>query len=270
MMRRSRAGAWASALVRGGALLAGLICLGTTGALEASRALSAHRYDGLAAMHEGNPSGEASSDRQPTAAYAAWLTVEGTPIDLPVAAISDGMPADFYLSHDLWGNRSALGCPYLDERCTENGEHILVYGHRIGWTDEVFTPLADCYHQQRFDALGQARWESADGAVTVYHPLCALRASASFAPIQRFGFNDLDDLRSWLNGIATQADARAANWEECLARAERVLTLVTCSEANGHSATRTLVVFVASTPANTRREAGLPLWETGLEHPDGR
>lgn len=269
MMRRSRAGAWASALVRGGALFVGLICLGTTGALEASRALSAHRYDGLAAMHEEEPS-EKPGAGQPAAAYVAWLTVEGTPIDLPVAAVSDGMPADFYLSHDLWGNRSELGCPYLNDRCGEKGRHILVYGHRIGWTDEVLTPLADCYHQQRFDALGQARWESADGEVTVFHPLCALCVPASFAPIQRFGFDDLDDLRSWLGSIAARADARAANWEERLARTERVLTLVTCSEANGHSATRTLVVFVADTPANTRREAGLPLWETGLEHPDGR
>lgn len=269
MRRRNRAGAWASALVRGGALLVGLICLGTTGALEASRALSAHRYDELATMHEEKPS-EMPGTGQPAAAYAAWLTVEGTPIDLPVAAVSDGMPADFYLSHDLWGNRSVLGCPYLDERCTETGRHILVYGHRSGWTDEVFTPLADCYHQQRFDALGEARWESADGAVTAFRPLCALCVPASFAPIQRFGFTDTDGLRSWLKDIAAQADARTADWEKRVAQTERVLTLVTCSEANGHSATRTLVVFVASTPANTRREAGLPLWETGLEHPDGR
>ena len=269
MRRRNRAGAWASALVRGGALLVGLICLGTTGALEASRALSAHRYDGLAAMHEEKPS-EMPGTGQPAAAYAAWLTVEGTRINLPVAAVAEGMPADFYLSHDLWGNRSALGCPYLDERCSKDGMHLLVYGHRIGWTDEVFTSLADCYRQQRFDALGQARWESSDGEVTVYHPLYALCVPASFAPIQRFGFTDTDGLRSWLKDIAAQADARTADWEKRVAQTERVLTLVTCSEANGHSATRTLVVFVASTPANTRREAGLPLWETGLEHPDGR
>ena len=141
MMGRNGAGARASALARGGALLVGLICLGTTGALEASRALSAHRYDGLAARHEEESSG-ALNDEQPAVSYAAWLTVEGTPIDLPVSAVVDGMPSDFYLSHDLWGNRSALGCPYLDERCSEDGMHILVYGHRIGWTDEVFTPLA--------------------------------------------------------------------------------------------------------------------------------
>ena len=269
MMGRNGAGARASALARGGALLVGLICLGTTGALEASRALSAHRYDGLAAKHEEVSSG-ALNDEQPTVSYAAWLTVEGTPIDLPVAVVADGMPADFYLSHDLWGNRSALGCPYLDERCSEDGMHILVYGHRIGWTDEVFTPLADCYHQQRFDALGQARWESSDGAATVFHPLCALRVSASFAAIQRFSFDDLDDLRSWLNGIAAQADARVSDWEERIARTGRVLTLVTCSEANGHSATRTLVIFVANTPASTRQATALPFWETGLEHPDCR
>ena len=86
---------------------------------------------------------------------AAWLRVEGTAIDLPVVNTRKGDPADFYLSHDFDRNPSFAGCPYLDARGTAEGAHALVYGHHMGFTGQIFSPIFATYRQAEFDKIGE-------------------------------------------------------------------------------------------------------------------
>lgn len=87
---------------------------------------------------------------------AAWLRVEGTPIDLPVVNTRKGDPADFYLDHDFDRNPSFAGCPYLDARGTTDGPHALVYGHHMGFTGQIFSPIFATYWIFRQSASGEA------------------------------------------------------------------------------------------------------------------
>ena len=64
---------------------------------------------------------------------AAWVSVEGTPVDFPVVSPREGDPKGFYLSHDFDRNWSFSGCPYLDPRCGADGRHALVYGHHLNF-----------------------------------------------------------------------------------------------------------------------------------------
>ena len=248
MRRRGRAGAAASALARGGALLLALLCIGIAGASVARDDLVVRADAALASARSKDDHASTAGDRA-AAPCAAWLSVDGTPIDLPVATLEAGTPADYYLTHDLWGAPSSLGCPFIDARCAVDGVHVLVFGHRIGWGDAMFTPLWNRYEQHAFDELGTARWEAPSGEAIAFQPLCALRVPARYAAIQRFTFADTVELRSWLGGITSEATARAADWRERIAGASRALTLATCSEANGHSETRTLVIFVSGEAA---------------------
>ena len=79
-------------------------------------------------------------------------------------------------------------------------------------------------------------------------PLCALSVPERFAEIQVFDLAGTD-VASFANKICEQASARIADWRSLADRARRILTLITCTEANGHSSTRTIVLFASASEA---------------------
>ena len=176
----------------------------------------------------------------------AWLTVEGTSIDLPVVQPGEGTDADFYLDHDFWGGCSATGCPYLDARADADGTHLLVYGHHIGWTRQMFSELFQAYEQDEFDQVGTAAWSTPDGNVTAFTPIFAMSVDKGYEAVQTFSFEDDDELHAWLLALGEDATARAEDWEGLCMDADRVLTLVTCSNVVGGQRERTLIVFAAT------------------------
>lgn len=175
----------------------------------------------------------------------AWLTVEGTAIDYPVAQPGEGKEPDWYLRHDFWGNRSSAGCLYLDRRCDAEGSHMLVFGHHMGLTGKMFSPIFDAYKQAKFNTIGDAIWNTPESGATRFKPLLAMSVDKTYAPIQSFEFADSGEFCSWLETLASDASALADNWEELAASSKRALTLVTCSSSWSGQRARTLLVFVA-------------------------
>ncbi len=173
-----------------------------------------------------------------------WIRVSGTSIDLPVALPPQDKPRDWYLHHDAWRRYSDLGCPYLDVRCEEQGEHLLIFGHRLGRSNHMFTEMADAHEQPVFDALGSAIWYSRWG-IAVFEPMLSLAVDKDDALIQRFAFDSPSDLKGWLSTLLERSSARAGSANEIALQARRVLTLVTCSETQRGGRRRTLAVFAA-------------------------
>ena len=250
--RFAGAGSRAPAPARLATLALALLCIGSAASSTANNDWSAHAYAQLALVRD--ESAPEDKSRVDDGLPAAWLRVEGAGIDLPVATLEDAMPDDYYLTHDLWGERNSLGCPFIDRRSRPNSRHIMVFGHRIGWTDQMFTPLWNSYEQHRFDELGGAVWEVPGAEEERFRPLCALRVDAYFAPIQRFSWDSDDAFRTWLTELVETASARSPEWEALIEDAERALTLITCAEANGRSATRTIVVFVAGEEGSAQED----------------
>ena len=172
---------------------------------------------------------------------AAWVRVEGTEIDLPVLAPADG-DMSFYLQHDLWGNWSIEGAPFLDHRSHPDGTHRLVYGHHL-FAGGQFSELQKAYEQEVFDSLGACRWVTPQGGECVALPFCALRVDAWFADIQSFEFGG-GQLETWLCGLAAHASATSRQQDELARGAHSVVTLVTCSSDFSGQPWRTLTVFV--------------------------
>lgn len=189
---------------------------------------------GLDALTEQNPD------------YVGWLTVEGTSISYPVVQPSEDEDADFYLTHDYWGALSGVGCPYLDQRASAEGAHLLVYGHHLSLSDQMFSPIYQAYLQEVFDGIGTATWTAPDGETTEFTPVFALSVDKSYAAIQTFSFSSKAELHAWLRTVAAGATAEREGWEELVQDADRVLTLVTCSSTMAGQRERTLLVFVAS------------------------
>lgn len=183
----------------------------------------------------------------------AWVSVQGTDINLPIVATRSEDDQDWYLTHDLWGRTSCSGTPFLDRRCDgANVRHVCAYAHHMTSTSGMFSQLQETYLQERFDRLGSLMWETPEGLVRA-EPLCALRVDASWQEIQRFDWgnagqdsrdqDDVADFRTWLEGIAAQADALSAQASQMLANAARCITLVTCSSDFAMQRWRTLALW---------------------------
>ena len=52
-------------------------------------------------------------------------------------------------------------------------------------------------------------------------------------------------MKAWLTELAREASACTENWQTAISGARRVLSLITCTEGNGHSMWRTIVIFVS-------------------------
>ncbi len=206
---------------------------------EASYAALARRMEVEASDTPGRA--ESPSSALPAGA-AAWLSVGSTSIDYPVAQASEGEPS-FYLTHDLWGEASDSGCPYLDWRCGPNGARVLVYAHRMGTTGRQFSPIANTWQQQEFDGIGELTWTTTEGNALL-QPLCALKVDKGYQRIQDFDAQGTSELRSWLRGLVGDSSAQAQDAEELINGAKRAITLVTCSSLQGGQRDRTLLVFV--------------------------
>ena len=176
----------------------------------------------------------------------AWLKVEGTGIDLPVAHPGRDKPRDWYLRHDAWGDFSELGCAYLDARCSESNRHLLVFGHRVDYGNLMFSDLAEAHRQDEFNRLGAASWRSTTKDLS-FAPLLALKVDKADEGIQRFDFDSKEAFRKWAEGLVDRASARTAGATEMAEKATRVLTLVTCSSRRRGGRERTVVVFATAT-----------------------
>lgn len=76
------------------------------------------------------------------ASVVAWVRVPGTTVDYPILQGRPESPG-FNLTHDVDGERSAWGAPYIDAGCAEGIESplVIVYGHHMS-DGTMFAPLA--------------------------------------------------------------------------------------------------------------------------------
>lgn len=110
-----------------------------------------------------------------------WIEVPGRDIDFPVLQGDDN---DYYLYHDIYGNRT-YGSVFADYRADRNGRHVIVYGHTlIG--GGMFTPLSRMHHQSNFNELGQVYYSTPELGTRAYTPVAAISVTPDYAGVQQF------------------------------------------------------------------------------------
>ena len=176
-------------------------------------------------------------------ACAAWVRVSGTSVDLPVAMASPDDP-EFYLSHDLWGSPTEMGCPFVDERCVSADSSLVVcYGHRTYLPSTMFGDLSLCWGQAWFDQVGEMVWETPGLGATELVPLCALRTESTWGQ-EALERGAAERMGAWLSCALAEASASSPDARALAEGATRCVTLVTCSETVPGMPWRTLVLFV--------------------------
>lgn len=60
-----------------------------------------------------------------------WIKIEDTKIDYPVMHTPKPKDINFYIHKDIDKNESTRGCIYLDGRCGEDTENLIIYGHNM-------------------------------------------------------------------------------------------------------------------------------------------
>ena len=178
---------------------------------------------------------------------SAVLSIEGTGIEEPVVQATETEGNSFYLKHDIDGLPSTAGAVFADYRCTQPSRHLLLYGHSFAYGSEKLTELKKAWKAERFPTIGAATI-SIDGSADLYHPVAAMRVDAGYTEIQRFRFSDTAELRTWLQALVASADIRAEKSADEIARAQRVLTIVTCSDMKPNQPGRTVIVFASASP----------------------
>lgn len=58
-----------------------------------------------------------------------WLSIPDTAVDYPVMHTPDSPQK--YLRRNFYGEYSASGVPFLDSRCSLDGDNLIVYGHNM-------------------------------------------------------------------------------------------------------------------------------------------
>ena len=149
----------------------------------------------------------------------------------------------WYLSHDLWGDWSLSGTPFIDHRSSADGAHRLAYGHHL-YDGGQFSDLQRAYQPEVFATLGDCHWITPRRGETVLRPLCAMTVDMWYEPIQTFDFPTTSALNEWLAGLVRGSDTRADDADGLVRGSRSALTLVTCSSDLSHQRWRTLVVFV--------------------------
>lgn len=206
------------------------------------------RYERAAEEYQSESSDGGTATPLLSDGAVAWLRVNGTNIDYPVAQAHESDPF-FYLSHDIWGNSSRSGCPFLDWRCSNARLQKLVYAHRMGTTGRQFSSIAETWRQEEFDRIGTLEWKTTDGISTL-KPFCALRVDKTYQKIQAFDAYSETELRNWLSSILCDSAARAADARMLCLGAQKAITLATCSSEQSRQRDRTLLVFVESQPTS--------------------
>ena len=102
-----------------------------------------------------------------------WLSIPDTAVDYPVMHTPESPQK--YLRQDLYREYSVSGVPFLDSRCTLDGDNLVFYGHNMrdgtmfaglrGYTDSAF-----------FAEHGQVELQTADG-LTVYEVFAVVKTN---------------------------------------------------------------------------------------------
>lgn len=152
----------------------------------------------------------------------AWLTIEGTNIDYPVAQHSDN---DYYLHYLFNGEYNSSGCLFMDCRNATDvsDRHTIIYGHHMD-NGTMLQNLMYYKDQSFYDDHPAARLITPNGSYMVefFAGYVADVDSNSWEP----DFTSDEDFEDWL---AAAMERSAFESKAIPSAADRIVTLSTCS-----------------------------------------
>lgn len=166
-----------------------------------------------------------------------WVTVPDTQINYPIMQAHEDDP-DFYLHHDIYGNWSVYGIPYLDASNEETGlfnsKNAVVFGHHMN-DGSMFAAFAD-YSGEQFAQEHQMILVQSPDKKVIYNARCVeIIDGTSLA--KRTEFLDETDYMTWYQDQLVQAVVAL----DSDTIPDSLITFCTCSY-NYFASERTLVL----------------------------
>lgn len=155
-----------------------------------------------------------------------WVSIPDTTVNFPVMKASPRNP-DFYLDHDVHGNWSLFGVPFLDADCQGlNGEVAIIYGHHMD-DGSMFAPLERYLDSGFLLSHSQVLVQTPTHKMRLRALGCSVKESRGS---KRIEFSDDEEFHAWLRdclGSAKSVDEDALLRVEA-EKYERVTILCTC------------------------------------------
>lgn len=155
-----------------------------------------------------------------------WLTIEDTPVDLPVLQTTDN---EFYLHHNLDGEYDDAGLPFVDYECdVKEGRHLIIYGHhmssRFDALAEYYDP--DYYTEHPVIQLDTLYESSLYKVVAVYAVTARTEDDDYFAFNTYVDFDTDEEEQEYLDEIEQRAFYTTGDYVRA---DEKLLSLCTCT-----------------------------------------
>lgn len=156
---------------------------------------------------------------------AGWIYISGTLVDYPVMHTPDD--PEYYLHRNFSGEYSVSGTPFMDYRCTDNSDNIIIYGHNMK-SGTMFAGLADYLDDTYLSAHSDITYMTSV-EIRSYKAIAAFQADmdsndTDFNWFDIVDFEDKPVFEDFVNGIENncgkEIEAQYGN---------DFLTLVTCS-----------------------------------------
>lgn len=159
--------------------------------------------------------------------FFGWIEIEGTDVNYPVMHTPDY--PEKYLRADFDGNYSFSGLPFLDRRCTEDSDNMLVYGHNM-IDGGMFTDIAKYKDERYWQSHPVIKFDTLYNQYE-YEVMYAFydRVYNSDEDVFKFyQFVDADDAQSFTQAIDSLSRKSLYNTGVTAEYGDSLLTLVTC------------------------------------------
>ncbi len=152
----------------------------------------------------------------------AWLSIDGTNIDYPVAQHSDN---DYYLHHLFTGEWNSSGCLFMDchNQSDFSGRHTIIYGHHMD-NGTMFQNLMGYKDQSYYDEHPNAQLFTPGGTYTV--EFFAGYVSGVDGDAWQVNFASNAEFGEWLDSAKNKSLFES---HVTPTAADRIVTLSTCS-----------------------------------------
>ena len=157
--------------------------------------------------------------------FFGWISIADTNISYPV--MHTPYDSQKYLHRDFYENYSYRGVPFLDYRCCEQSDNLIVYGHHMN-DGTMFADLCNYTDKDYFDNHTEILWEN--GKETAYFQVFAVAVVSCYD--DWYLFTDASTDEHYNAEIEYLMKKSLYHTENIPQNRQQLLTLSTCNNAD--------------------------------------
>ena len=164
-----------------------------------------------------------------------WVYIEDTQVNYPV--MYTPYEAQKYIDKSFDLKSSSYGVPFIEAKCTPNGDHVVIYGHNMK-NGSMFAVIKKYRDKEFFDSHPVIEYETTEGcrSYTVI-AMCELHAKDKW--YSYLNTSDSEEFESQISRILTRAVQKS---DIEIIHGKKLLTLSTCQ--GGDDNTRRVLIAI--------------------------